>query len=36
MIKSVITNGAARALDLKLGDTAYAIINATEIMIATD
>lgn len=35
-IVSSITTGSAHALNLKIGDTAYAVVKASSVMIAKD
>ncbi|MFM2480027.1 molybdopterin-binding protein [Celerinatantimonas sp. YJH-8] len=36
VIASIITNGAVENLDLKVGESAYAIVKATEVLIGVD
>jgi molybdopterin-binding protein len=35
-VASVITQSAAENLGLKVGDTAYAVVKASDVMVATD
>jgi molybdopterin-binding protein len=35
-VASVITKSFAKSLDLKVGDTAYAVIKSSDVMVATD
>lgn len=35
-VASVITKSSAESLDLKVGDTAYAVIKSSDVIVATD